>query len=342
MILTARDEVPPWLRSGSAGGAAADHRARPSQRRRAPRAAANARRRRPSPTDAPAHLGDVGGESVLRPRARERASATRRQGGSGRGAADSLEPGRARSRACRSPRGSRARGGAGRRRARRPDGAPRRGGRRPPRRRPGCPRRSRPESWRSTGSGSASRIRCSARRSGRAPRRRNGDRSTRGSPRSLRARRNERGISRSPPAEPSREIAAVGRGGGRERARAGSTRCRRRAGRAGRPAHARRGCRRRAPARPRLRRQAPRGRRRRSRDRPARAGARSRSCRGGAGRGPRAPGLRPWRISSTCAKAVDLYREALAEAEGDPALEAEIHLSLAEPRDGHGGTASRS
>ena len=28
-------------------------------------------------------------------------------------------------------------------------------------------------------------------------------------------------------------------------------------------------------------------------------------------------------------KAVDLYREALAEAEGDPALEAEIHLNLA-------------
>ena len=58
--------------------------------------------------------------------------------------------------------------------------------------------RSRPEYWRSTGSGSASPIRCSARRSGHAPHRREGDRSTRGSRASLRARRNERGISRSP------------------------------------------------------------------------------------------------------------------------------------------------
>ena len=35
-------------------------------------------------------------------------------------------------------------------------------------------------------------------------------------------------------------------------------------------------------------------------------------------------------------EAVDLYREALAEAEGDDALEAEIHLSLAGARDRDG------
>ena len=79
----------------------------------------------------------------------------------------------------------------------------------------------------------------------------------------------------------------------------------------------------------RLRRQAPRGRRRRSRDRTARAGASKRPLRGW--RAPRSSRTwpTPWRIVDDLRKAVDLYREALAEAEGDPALEAEIHLNLA-------------
>ena len=49
----------------------------------------------------------------------------------------------------------------------------------------------------------------------------------------------------------------------------------------------------------------------------------------GAGRGPRAPGPTRWRMVVGPREAVDLYREALAEAEGDAALEAEIHLNLA-------------
>ena len=185
------------------------HRTRPAQCRRAARAAANPRRRRASPTDAHAHLEDVGGKSVLRPRARRGVAATGRSGGSRGGAAASLESGRDRARARRASRSGRGGGGPRRRRARRPDGAPRRGGRRPPRQRPGWATRSRPESWRSMGSGSASPIRCSARRSGHAPHRRDGDRSTRGSPGSLRARRSERGISRSPAVQPSREVAAA-------------------------------------------------------------------------------------------------------------------------------------
>ena len=107
------------------------------------------------------------------------------------------------------------------------------------------------------------------------------------------------------------------RGGGRERARTGSSRCRRRAGRAGSPAHASRGCRGLAPARPRLRRSAPRGRRRPPRDRPARAGATKPPLAGAA----RAAVL--VHLADTVAElvgpreAVDLYREALTEADGN-------------------------
>ena len=202
-ILTARDEVPLWLRAGRAGGAAPD--ASSSARSASARSTSCCERasalRLPRPT-----LLRIWETSAGNPFfALELASALQRRGGRvgpGRGAAASLESGRARSRARRSPRGS----GGSRWRGSLPRSPTRRcaSSRRPPAagQRPDWPTRSRPESSRSTGSGSASRIPCSARRSGRAPHRRNGGRSTRGSPRSLRARRNERGISRSPP--PSR------------------------------------------------------------------------------------------------------------------------------------------
>ena len=92
-ILTARDEVPVWLRRGVPEARLLTIELGPLSVGALHELLRTRVGRRPSPTDALAHLGSIGGKSVLRPRAREHASATRRQGGSGRGTADSLRRG---------------------------------------------------------------------------------------------------------------------------------------------------------------------------------------------------------------------------------------------------------
>ena len=277
-----------------------------------------------------------GGQSVLRARARRRAPTTRQHALAGRPATDSLDPGGAPGRARRRPRSrpqsrcpvsvaavaeptvdlvEAARRIAGRDRARR--GA----------RRPG--------SSSSTTNGCGSRTPCLPPPSWHARHLHADAPSTPASQRSSPARRNARDTSPSRRPSPSPPIASILEEAARVGARAWRPGDGRRAGGAGTPAHPAGRRRGRTTAGPSRRRQAPR----RGRHRPG-----GRNCSRERESEPRQASSGPTILVQLAEVEGRLrgapsphYREALAEAEGDDALEATIHLGLANLMNYHGG-----